>query len=170
MAAQPTVSSAARTSAGSSVSSGGSSTGTDTSWTTEEELCEDHEIEHVRALQSELVQIVEKSEAATGGSEENSPLTRKEIAREVIRCYKSTYVVKDDGVEFGMRWQRFLVRLQDSENRYFETVDLKMLEDMMECLFAYDIGRDERKELAGTAAGLDSLTIGRTMDHPTSSS
>ena len=171
-------------------SSGGSSADNSvSSFTTDEEFCDDFEIEHVRALQSELVQIVENSEAATGGSEENSPLTRKRIAKDVIHCYKYTYVVKEhgdepgytyvvkeDGVEPGLEtreyWERFLGRLHARDrlhgDTYFEMVDLKMLEDMLSSLFAYDLGRDERKELARTGASLDSLTIGHTTDHPMS--
>ena len=189
MATHPTASATARASAGSRASGGSSADNSVSSFTTDEDFCDDFEIEHVRALQSELVQIVENSEAATGGSEENSPLTRKRIAQDVIHCYKYTYivkehgdepgytyVVKEDGVEPGLEkreyWERFLGRLHARDrlhgDTYFEMVDLKMLQDMLNSLFAYDLGGSERKVLARTGASLDSLTIGHTTDHPMS--
>ena len=192
MATHPTASATARASAGSRASGGSSadnSVSSFSSFTTDEDFCDDFEIEHVRALQSELVQIVENSEAATGGSEESSPLTRKRIARDVIHCFKYSYIVKEDGDEPGYTyvakedgvepglgkreyWERFLGMLHARDklhgDTYFEMVDLKMLQDMLSSLFAYDLGRSERKVLARTGASLDSLTIGHTTDHPMS--
>ena len=159
MATQPAGSASARASA-SSRASGGSSTDTSaSSFTTDDDLCDDVELEPLRDVQLKLVQIVEGSAAATGGSKENSPSSRKQIARDIkIHCYK---YFDGDGVE---PTKSFLGKLH-AHDKVFEMVDIDMAYEMLKYLFAYDEGRAGRKLLARTVAGLDSVTIGNTVDH-----
>ena len=85
--------------------------------------------------------------------------SRKQIARDIkIHCYK---YFDGDGVE---PTKSFLGKLH-AHDKVFEMVDIDMAYEMLKYLFAYDEGRAGRKLLARTVAGLDSVTIGNTVDH-----